>query len=270
MITLTWNWDGLVLILLELLVGFYVLGVLRQNWRSGRGIGRGRAAAFAGCIFALFVALISPLDRLAEVLFSAHMVQHVILILIVAPLFILSGFPTAFLWALPRRWSGLLVRGWQRCDAIWRMLIQPPVAWVIFTVTLWVWHLPVLYEAALHNAAIHSFEHGAFLLTAGLFWWVLLRPFGRKQIQYGINVLYLFTTTLQISALGALLTFSSVPWYPSYATTQTGLTALGDQQLAGLIMWLPGGVLFVLLASGYFVAWLNATERMMQARIIRN
>ena len=136
---------------------------------------------------------------------------------------------------------------------------------MIFTVTLWTWHFPAFYEAALRNPTIHLLEHTAFLTTAGLFWWILFQPTTRKQVQYGINVLYLFTTLLQSSALGALLTFSSAPWYPTYAAVSTtaGLTPLADQQLAGVIMWLPGGALYILLASGYFIAWLNATERAM-------
>jgi putative membrane protein len=268
--TLAWNWDGRTLFLLELLIGFYALGVWKTWLRSRRGIGVGRGLAFVGSMAALFAALISPLDLLADALFSAHMAQHMILILIAAPLFMVSAFPTAFLWALPRRWSRALVLGWRRGHSIWRALTLPPVAWAIFAVTLWLWHFPALYEAALKDSTVHFAEHGAFLATAGLFWWVLIRPVARRQVQYGVNVLYLFTTTLQTGALGALLTFSSAPWYPTYASTSTALTPLGDQQLAGLIMWLPGGVLYVLLASGYFIAWLNATERAMQARLVRS
>ena len=106
----------------------------------------------------------------------------------------------------------------------------------------------------LANNAVHFAEHGCFFTAAALFWWVLMRPSGRKQVQYGVNVLYLFTTTLQCSALGALMTFASQPWYVTYATGRDvlGLSALGDQQLAGLIMWLPSGMLFVLIGRRVF------------------
>ena len=264
---LTWNWGGSELFLLELLVGFYALGALRRWLSSGHGIVRRQGWAFGGCLIALFVALISPLDRLSDVLFSAHMTQHMILILIAAPLFVLSDFPVALLWALPRRWAHRAAHGWQHGRALWRLLTQPPIAWVIYTVTLWVWHFPVLYEAALHNPIIHLLEHTAFFTTAALFWWVLFQPATRKPMQYGVNIIYLFITLLQCSALGALLTFSAQPWYGTYVATSTRLTPLGDQQIAGLIMWLPGGVFYVVLASSYFIAWMDALERTMPRRL---
>lgn len=262
---LTWNWDASELFLLVLLTGIYALGLYRRWQISQHGMGRRQTAAFVGCLISLIVALISPLDSLSDVLFSAHMTQHMILILIAAPLFVLSDYPIALLWALPRHWAHRAAHGWQRGRALWRTLTQPIITWMIFTVTLWAWHFPVLYEAALQYPLIHLLEHAAFLTTAGLFWWILFQPTTRKHVQYGIDVLYLFTTLLQSSALGALLTFSSAPWYPTYATASAsaGLTPLADQQLAGVIMWLPGGLLYILLASGYFVAWMNATERAM-------
>ena len=111
---LIWNWDGSELLLLELLTGVYVLGTYRRWLSSRHGMGRRQTAAFVGCLIALVVALFSPLDRLSDVLFSAHMIQHMILILIAAPLFVLSDYPIALLWALPRRWANRVAHGWQR------------------------------------------------------------------------------------------------------------------------------------------------------------
>jgi putative membrane protein len=260
-ITLTWAWDGSTLFGLELLSGIYALGVFRLWLRAGHGHGINgwRIGAFVGCIVALIVALISPLDTLAADSFAAHMTQHMILVMIAAPLFVLSAYPVALFWALPRHWAHRSARRLQQGRAIWRWITQPLVAWAIFAAALWLWHVPRFYNAALANNSIHFLEHGCFFAAAALFWWVLIRPGGRrKQVQYGLNVLYLFTTTLQSGALGALLTFSSQPWYSNYGNVP-GLTALSDQQLAGLIMWLPGGVFFVLLASVYFIAWLNVS-----------
>jgi putative membrane protein len=272
-LNLTWSWDGRTLLSLELLTGIYMLGTFRLWLHAGRGHGipLWRAAAFAACIFALLVALVSPLDSLAAVSFAAHMTQHMILILIAAPLFVLSAFPVALLWALPRRWAHRSAQHLRSVSGLWRWITQSLVAWTIFTASLWLWHIPRFYEAALQNNTIHFAEHLCFFTAAGLFWWVLIRPSGRKQVQYGLNVLYLFTTALQSGALGALMTFASRPWYATYAASNgLGLTALGDQQLAGLIMWLPGGVLFVLIAAAYFIAWLNAVERLMQNRLVRS
>ncbi len=270
MIPLTWAWDGATLLGLEVLTGIYALGLFRLWLQAGRGHGINgwRVGAFAGCLLALAIALISPLDTLAAESFAAHMTQHMILILIAAPLFVLSGYPVALFWALPRRWAHRSARRLHRLQAIWRGITQPLVTWTIFTAILWLWHVPRFYDAALKNNTIHFFEHVCFFAAAALFWWVLIRPSGRKQVQYGLNVLYLFTAALQSGALGALLTFSTQVWYTNYGNLP-GLTALSDQQLAGLIMWLPGGVLFVLLASAYFIAWLNAVERSMQSRPAR-
>ncbi len=256
---------------LEMLTGIYALGVFRLWLHAGRGHGIPvwRAAAFAACLLALIIALVSPLDTLAAESFAAHMTQHMILILIAAPLFVLSAYPVALMWVLPHLWANASAHHLRHFSGLWRLITQPLVAWTIFTATLWLWHVPRLYDAALQNNTIHFFEHSCFFAAAALFWWVLVRSAGRKQIQYGLNVLYLFTTALQSGALGALMTFASQPWYSTYARGGAvfGLTALGDQQLAGLIMWLPGGVLFVLLAAAYFIAWLNAVERMMQNRL---
>jgi putative membrane protein len=136
-------------------------------------------------------------------------------------------------------------------------------AWLGFTVALWAWHAPGLYQAALRDDAIHILEHLVFLLTAGLFWWALLKPTNAGEVRYGLAVPYLFTTALQSGILGALMTFTSQPWYAYYASRvgAWGLTPLQDQQLAGLIMWLPGGLVFTALTIAYFAAWLQALER---------
>ncbi len=268
-----WSWDGGVLLALEVLVGLYALGLFRLWLHAGRGRGIPvwRVGAFAGAVIALFVALISPIDTLSDVLFSAHMIQHLILMLIAAPLLVFSDLPVALLWALPRRAAHVTGLNLRYLRGIWRVLTQPPSAWAIFALTLWVWHFPAFYEAALHNNLIHFAEHVCFVSAAALFWWVLIKPSTRKQVQYGVNVLYLFTTAVQSGALGGLLTFSTAPWYASYATSAAAgsLTPLGDQQLAGLIMWLPANVLFLLLASAYFIAWMNALEHAIPGKLVR-
>ena len=127
---------------------------------------------------------------------------------------------------------------------------------------MWLWHAPILYQAALRNGGIHTLEHLVFLVTALLFWWVLFEHSRPAYIHYGMTIPYLFLTVLQSGILGALMTFTSRPWYSYYAASDTrwGLTPLEDQQLAGVIMWLPGGAVFTLLTVGYFAAWLHALE----------
>jgi putative membrane protein len=215
---------------------------------------------------ALVVALVSPLDALSGALFAAHMVQHLILILIAAPLLVMSDFPLALLWALPRRTAHVLARGVYHSRIIsrgWQVLSSPISAWLSFTIAFWVWHAPRLFESALRDERVHALEHLGFLLAAMLFWQVLLKHTGPNHVHYGMAVPFLFATCLQSTLLGALMTFTSQPWYPYYTdrVTAWGITPLQDQQLAGLIMWMPGSLVFTLLTIGYFAAFLGALER---------
>lgn len=258
-------------ITLEVLTGVYVLGVFRCWLRTGvnRGMRLREVLAFAGALLSLGVALVSPLDTLATALFSAHMVQHLLLILVVPPLLIWSELPKAILYALPRRTARRVAAG-LRAQALfrrlWELLTHPVSAWSLFTALLWIWHLPAFYQAALVSEAIHLLEHGCLIAAALLFWWVLLHPGGRRSVRYGIAIPYLFLSAIQGGLLGALLTFSPRVWYPIYTgrTVMHGLTPLQDQQLAGVLMWLPVGTLFTVLAAGYLLAWFAALDAEMQ------
>jgi putative membrane protein len=135
--------------------------------------------------------------------------------------------------------------------------------WILFALAMWLWHAPLFYQAALRNEIIHTFEHVTFLIAAMLFWWILFRHTQPDHIHYAMTIPFLFLTVLQSSVLGALMTFTSQPWYPYYAGSVApwGFTPLQDQQLAGLIMWMPGGAIFTLLTILYFAAWLRALEQ---------
>ncbi len=272
-----WNFEPSILIPIAISVATYLWGMLNlwQHAGPGRGINKRRYVSFLGALLALLVALISPLDALSEVLFSAHMVQHLILILIVAPLLVMSDFPLAFLWALPRGWAQALAYRLNRSRTFartWQVISNPVFAWLLFATALWIWHARLLYEVALQNGAIHIGEHLAFLMAAMLFWWVLLKPTRQKHLRYGMAIPYLFTTVLHSAVLGALMTFTSQPWYPYYTALVEpwGLTPLQDQQLAGLFMWIPGGIIFTLLTIGYFAAWLQALEQRSLQLQLRN
>lgn len=216
-------------------------------------------------MLALVVALISPLDGLSAALFSAHMAQHMLLILIAAPLLVLGEPGTALLWALPLGGRRGVGHWWQRrrgLRAFWHGCSRLGAAWAIAVATLWAWHAPALYQAALRSEPVHVLEHASFLLTSGLFWWTLLRRGAHGRVNYGAGIVAVFAMALQGGALGALMTFSTAPWYPAYAASAAryGLSPLDDQQLAGLIMWIPAGVAYLLAACALFVAWLNAVE----------
>ena len=266
----TWGLEPAVLISLALVAWLYARGV-RHLWResaAGLGIRKWEAACYWGGWFALFVALVSPLHPMGSVLFSAHMTQHEVLMLIAAPLLVLGRPLIAFIWALPIEWRRKVGRAvkvsW--AEKSWRAITNPFAAWAIHAVVLWVWHAPALFQATLESETVHTIQHMSFLFSALLFWWALIH--GRHGLMgYGAAVLYMFTTSVHSGVLGAMLTFASSLWYPAYSDTtgSWGLTPLEDQQLGGLIMWVPAGLVYLLAGLALFVGWLRESER----RVVR-
>lgn len=231
----------------------YLAGVARLWRRSGTGAGisRREAALFAIGWLSLVVALVSPLDPLGEALFSAHMVQHELLMLLAAPLFVVSKPLPAWLWALPesiRQALGRFVN--RRAVAVpWQWLCRPAFAWSLHALVLWGWHAPPLFQAALFSPALHTLQHFSFFFSALLFWWAVLDR--RRGVASATGaVVYVFTTAVHTAVLGALLTFSRQVVYPAYLDTapRWGLGALEDQQIGGLIMWVPCSVVYIVVA----------------------
>jgi putative membrane protein len=262
----TWNDDWWLWLLMITVASLYAFGVSRM-WHeagTGRGIGATRLWAFAAGWLALFLALLSPLDPLGGVLFSAHMVQHELMMLLAAPLLAVGRPLGAFVWALPSAWrrpAWLAVRA-GGLQASVRCLSRPFVAWSVHAAALWVWHVPALFEQAVRSEPVHVAQHLTFFVSALLFWWAILRP-GLRRETSGIATLYILTTAMHTGVLGALLTFAPYPWYPVYATTAPawGLTVLEDQQLGGLIMWVPAGMVYLAIALLLFAAWLRSLDR---------
>jgi putative membrane protein len=235
--------------------------------RPSRGISRLQSLYFWCGLAILALALISPLHPLGEVLFSAHMAQHEILMLAAAPLLALSRPLLPFLWGIPPAWR----RGvghWSKTAAVqkvWHAITRPLSAWWIHAIALWVWHAPVLFQATLANEWMHTAQHLSFLISALLFWWSLF--YTRGLLGHGESVFYLFTTAIHTGILGALLTFAPVIFYPAYSATAPswGLTPLQDQQIGGLIMWVPAGVVYLVAGLILFARWLRQSE-MLAAR----
>lgn len=231
-----------VALLLLIAAALYALGV-RNLWRHarrGRGVSYGQAAAFAAGTLAIAAALLSPLDELGEHFFSAHMLQHEILMLVAAPLMVIARPLGAWTWAFPPRarqriGRAVQVRWW---SATWRLVTGPLAAWTLHALALWGWHIPALFEAAVEHEPVHIAQHASFLASALLFWWAVIGP--RSRAAAGTTLASLFTTMLHTSALGALLTLAASPWYPRHG--------LEDQQLGGLIMWVPGAAAYVIAA----------------------
>ena len=249
-----WSFDpGIVIPLL-------ITGILYSRGQRVRGscTPRQRVLFWSGWI-SLTLALISPLHEIGEALFSAHMLQHEVLMLIAAPLLVLSRPLVPMLHGLPlstRRKAGR----WSKTAFVrhtWDGITNPPAAWWIHAAALWIWHFPPLFDATLDNDWIHAAQHASFFLSALLFWWSLFYARGREA--YGTGVLYVFTTAVHTSILGALLTLSTRPWYAAYAKTTAawGLSPLEDQQLGGLIMWVPAGLVYLGAGLTLFAGWLR-------------
>lgn len=228
---------------------------------------RWRHASFFAGWLTLALALVSPLHELGEQLFSAHMLQHEILILISAPLISASHPGATLLWAFaPRQRAG--IGAWVQeveVSSAMRIIAAPLNAWILEALALWIWHIPSLYQATLTSDWIHAAQHISFLATAVLFWSALYGV-GRSAMSYGAAILYVFAAAVQCSALGALLTFSKVLWYPVYATTTAswGLTPLEDQQLGGAIMWVPSSVVFIAVAMVLMARWIAESDRRLK------
>ena len=269
-----WTFAPVTMTLLLSATALYALGI-RRLWRhagQGRGVSRWQAAAFAGSVAAVVVALLSPLDGLSDLLFSAHMTQHEVLMLITAPLLAMSQPLVAYLWAFPPRARALVARATGRpvLRKVWQRLTSPLSAFLLHALALWIWHVPRLYEGALADEGVHALQHLSFTLTATLFWWGMVRGrYGRAG--YGVAVLYVFLTAVHSSILGALATVADRAWYPTYATRGEPwqIDPLADQQLAGLIMWIPSGVIFIVMGLGLLAAWLGESERRVGAAHVR-
>jgi putative membrane protein len=259
-----WSFEPGVVIPLLLSAWLYVRGVRRLAGVSQTSVRKSDLLCFAGGWLTLVIALVSPLHPWGSILFSAHMTQHELLMLIAAPLLVLSRPLVPFLWALPRATARLLGR-WSKqpwWQSAWSFVSDPFVAWLLHAVVLWSWHAPALFQATLTNEWVHAAQHASFLFAALLFWWALIH--GRQRaLGFGLAVLYLFTTALHSGLLGALLTFANTVWYPAYIgrTAECGLTPLEDQQIGGLIMWVPAGLVYLGAGLALFAGWLRESER---------
>jgi putative membrane protein len=268
----SWNVDPLILVPLVLLAGLYAGGV-RSIWATAgarRGVSTKQVAAFAAAIAVLLVALVSPVDQVGGALFSIHMVQHLLLVVVAAPLLVYAAPLAPVLVALPRgvRRKAGRFSGQASVDALSRTLTNPLLVWWAQAIVLWIWHIPAFYEAALRHRWVHMLEHTTFLVTALLFWWLVIQPAGRRRLGLGLCVIFIFAAMIQSSALGALLTFAPSHWYPAHEpyTGAWNLSALEDQQLAGLIMWVPGGLVYLGAALVALLLWFRSMDAGQDSR----
>jgi putative membrane protein len=256
-------WDLGVLGVLLVVGALYARGALTLSRRGGV-CRRFEPLAFAIGWGALVLSVLPPLDSLSIQFFSVHMIQHELMMLVGAPLLIfgrplprcVAGLPGTF-----RHRAAHLLQS-QPMSSAWRLLTAPLVAWTLHGLAIWVWHMPALYDAAVGNEGIHTLQHAMFVGSAGLFWWGML--YGRYgRAGYGAAVFYVFLTVVHTGILGAMVTFAPTPLYPIYAAPAAahGIDPLVDQQRAGLLMWIPAGLVMTLLGLALFAAWLGESER---------
>jgi len=251
-----WVWEPSVLVGLAVLVVGYALAVgpLRRRLYGAEPVPLMQQTAFYAGTLIVFVALVSPLDSLSdESLFSAHMVQHLLLMFAAPPLWLL-GTPG---WLVER----LIPAGQTRQALV--LITHPVAAFLIFTAAMWAWHVPAAYDAALANETLHIIEHLTFMVTAVIGWWPVVGWYPEEaRVAQPIKVLYLFAISLPCTALAALITLSPMVLYPFYANEPLafGLTPLADQQLGGLLMWLPVDMILMGAASLALIRWFNESS----------
>lgn len=261
-----WSPDAKVAVPLLLLAALYGIGAARLRARSrlGRGERAKGAWLFASGWLVLALAVASPLHEGGERSFTLHMIEHELVMLAAAWLLAASRALPVLLWALPQRWrnaaGALGNRGW--LSGAWAFLTQPLVATVVQAVVLVGWHMPAPFDRALDSEAWHIAQHASFLASGLLFWWAMANGrAGRHGL--GVAAICLFATSLVGGLLGAMMSFSQSPWYQGYAAmgmTPLGMTPVEDQHLAGLLMWIPGGLVHAAAALYFLHRWVAASE----------
>jgi putative membrane protein len=253
------GWDAVAIATLAFSGACYAVGSSRL-YRRGVTTNRYEHLAFWVGWLVMLAAILPPLDRLATQRFAAHMLQHELLMLIGVPLMIAGRPLSTWLWGLPsglrrRASTGVQDRYARRAIAV---LTAPVVAWALHGIVVWVWHVPALYERAVLDEGLHALQHAMFCGTSALFWWGLV--YGRYgRLGYGASVFYVFTTVVHTGLLGAVFTLTRGPLYPLYA--RRAPDPLADQQIAGLVMWVPAGLILTVVGVALFAAWMGEANR---------
>jgi putative membrane protein len=253
-----WTFQPALVVGLVLTAGVYARGVTRLGRRI-TGVDRAvRVTCFSAGLVVVAAALASPLDALASALFSAHMVQHLLLMVVAAPLLVYARPAAALVAGLPaggRDVARATASGGLR--GIGRAATRPVVVWSLGALALWAWHMPSLYEGALEHDVLHVAEHASFLVVSLLFWHVVLSSGTRRGVARPVAALLVFAAGVQGTALGAVLLFASTPLYPAHdaGAALWGRSPLADQQLAGSLMWGIPAVVYVVTVGWLLFRW---------------
>jgi putative membrane protein len=266
---LNWDWEWFAFALVAVALAVYTRGVVRL--RRGRVVPEAskawRVASFAAGAAVALLAVSGPLDSASAQSFAAHMLQHMLLMLVAAPLIVVALPLTPFLAGLPADMRVGFLR-WRRRPRPRRFLRgaqQPAVTFPLYAALLLGWHVPAFYDAALRHGALHAVEHATLFAVAVLSWWTVLDP-RRRAIQYGPAVLYVFALMLECTAIAGLFTLANKPLYGPYAASHPlGLTPLEDQQLGGVVMGSLAAVVYLGTGALLFLRWLGGAGHAGQA-----
>jgi cytochrome c oxidase assembly factor CtaG len=273
--TSLWSYDPWLLTPLYVVGLTFYVGTQRlwQKAGAGHGVGFRQVGAFWTGWIVVALAVTSPLHWLGERLFTAHMIEHGLLMLVAAPLMAFARINGPILWSLPlwaRPAAGQVLMS-PVLAAPWAFISHPVSATILHGTALWAWHAPPLYTWALENPTVHRLQHVSFFGTALLFWWVLLHGRGANRtirVRDGIAIACLFLTLLHSGVLGALLTLSPHVWIQGQGELagDFGLSPLEDQQLAGILMWVPMGGLYTGAALFFAHRWLTVRNERVGLR----
>lgn len=263
-----WNFFNPLLVLLALAVGAYFTGLVRLQRRSGgEAISRSRIFFASAGFTMLFLALVGPFDVYSGDLFFVHMIQHMLLTMAAAPLLLASSPMPAYMWSLPetvRMGVGSTLSGRGLVRRLIALVTRPMFTLPLYVLTLWLWHMPAAYSLALENDYVHFLEHASMFGVGVLFWWPIIGPSPvRSSLSYPQRMIYVMLVVTPMAVLAAFLTLAhDVSYHPYLLTPEHwGISKAEDQGIAGMIMWIPGNVIFLAAVTVIFFKWFDSEEK---------
>ena len=251
----------------------YLRGWYRLRRAFPKVLSEWRIGAFMGGLFSVWVAAGSPLAAMDYHLLTAHMAQHLLLMTVAAPLILLGAPAIALLHGLPQRFVLSSVGPFLRYPPVLRVgriITHPVFCWLSSTATVIGWHVPGLFELGMQSEGWHEIEHACFFAAGLLFWWPVIRPWPSlaRWPQWSVP-LYLFLATLPCDALSAFLTFCNRVVYPHYRSAYRlfGISALGDQECAGALMWVWVTLAYLVPAALVTVQMLSPRRRASKVEV---
>lgn len=260
-IWLAWNFD-LSLVFIAIVAYFYFLG--QKKYKKNYSFGN--ILFFLFGVFFLILGLCSPIDYLAQYYFLFHMIQHLLIIMFAAPAILLGAPTVPVIIGVNKQFPKFAKRllRWNTYRKTLRFFSQPVVAILLYLGIFWGWHLPVFYNAALDSELIHYFQHFTYFVCALLLWWSIIDPRPQKsKFFHLLRILWVFLLTIANSALSALIIFTPRAYYKyTEINEELFLSAIDDQKVGGLIMWVAGNMMLLIIAIAIFWVYYNRSTKM--------